>query len=140
MDTVITAGQVLPTPGNPLRDAAVLVRDDRIAAVGPAAEVLKVARPEAIRWDFGAATLMAGLFNTHVHLAFDASPEFLANQERATWEELQAGAVDRLRQMLRSGVTTVRDLGDRDRLAVSVRAALRAATSWRRGCWRPALR
>ncbi|HEX9337339.1 MAG TPA: amidohydrolase family protein, partial [Pseudonocardiaceae bacterium] len=127
MDTVITAGQVLPTPDYPLSDGAVLVRDDRIAAVGPRAEVLKVARPEAMRWDFGSATLMAGLFNTHVHLTFDASPEFVANQQRATWEELQAGAVDRLRKLLRSGVTTVRDLGDRDGLAVSVRAALRAA-------------
>ncbi|HEX4723027.1 MAG TPA: amidohydrolase family protein, partial [Pseudonocardiaceae bacterium] len=75
----------------------------------------------------GSATLMAGLFNTHVHLAFDAGPEFLANQQRATWEELQAGAVDRLRKLLRSGVTTVRDLGDRDGLAVSVRTALREA-------------
>ncbi|HEY0803965.1 MAG TPA: amidohydrolase family protein, partial [Pseudonocardiaceae bacterium] len=127
MDTVITAGQVLPTPDSPLRDGAVLIRDDRIAAVGPRAEVLKAARPDALRWDFGTATLMAGLFNTHVHLVFDGSPEFLANQERATWEELQAGAVDRLRKLLRSGVTTVRDLGDRDGLAVSVRAALRAA-------------
>lgn len=127
MDTVITAGQVLPTPDTPIRGGAVLVRDDRIAAVGPQDEVLRAAGPYALRWDFGSATLLAGLFNTHVHLAFDATPEFLVHQERATREELQAGAVDRLRQLLRSGVTTVRDLGDRDRLAVSVRAALRAA-------------
>jgi len=127
MDTVITAGQVLPTPDSPLRDGAVLIRDGRIAAVGPRATVVDKASSMAMRWDFPAGTLMAGLFNTHVHLAFDASPEFLANQERATREELQAGAVDRLRKLLRSGVTTVRDVGDRDNLAVSVRAALAAA-------------
>lgn len=127
MDTVITAKQVLPTPDSPLSNGAVLVRDDRIAAVGPQAEVLAAALPDAVRWDFGSATLMAGLCNAHVHLIFDASPDYLADAERATWEELQAGAVDRLRTMLRSGVTTVRDLGDRDHLAVSVRGALRAA-------------
>ena len=127
MDTVITAGQVLPTPDSPLRDGAVLIRDGRIAAVGPRATVVDKASATAMRWDFPSGTLLAGLFNAHVHLAFDASPEFLANQERATREELQAGAVDRLRKLLRSGVTTVRDVGDRDNLAVSVRAALAAA-------------
>src|ERR1051326_3785983 len=124
MATVITAGQGLPTPDPPLRDGAVLIRDERIAAVGPRATVVDKASSSAMRWDFPTGTLMAGLFNTHVHLAFDASTEFLANQERATREELQASAVDRLRKLLRSGVTTVRDLGDRDNLAVSVRAAL----------------
>jgi imidazolonepropionase-like amidohydrolase len=105
----------------------VLVRADRIAAVGPRADILRQAGPDPVRYDYGAATLMAGLFNSHVHLAFDAGTEFLATMRRATREELHAGAVDRLRQLLRSGVTTVRDLGDRDHLAISVREALRAA-------------
>jgi imidazolonepropionase-like amidohydrolase len=127
LDTVITAKQVLPTPDSPLRDGAVLVRADRIVAVGHRDDILRQADPNAVRYDYGAATLMAGLFNTHVHLAFDAGPGFLDTMLRATREELHAGAVDRLQQLLRSGVTTVRDLGDRDHLVIAVREALRAA-------------
>ncbi len=123
MNTVITAAQVLPTPNSPLRDGAVLVTDDRITAVGPRAQVLEQAGPSATRYDYPDATVLAGLFNAHVHLVFDASPDFIDRMQRATREELQVGAVDRLRQLVRAGVTTVRDLGDRDQLAVSVRSA-----------------
>ncbi|HEX4700826.1 MAG TPA: amidohydrolase family protein [Pseudonocardiaceae bacterium] len=127
MDTVITAGQVLPTPDSPIHDGAVLVRADRIVAVGPRPDILRQAGPDPVRYDYASGTLLAGLFNSHVHLAFDAGTEFVATMQRASREELHAGAVDRLRQLLRSGVTTVRDLGDRDQLAISVREALRAA-------------
>jgi imidazolonepropionase-like amidohydrolase len=123
MNTVVTASQVLPTPDSPLRDGAVLVTDDRITAVGPRDEVLRQAGPSATRYDYPGATVLAGLFNTHVHLVFDTTPDFLDRMRRATQEELQVGAVDRLRQLVRAGVTTVRDLGDRDQLAVSVRSA-----------------
>src|SRR5882757_8127728 len=123
MNTVITASQVLPTPDSPLRDGAVLVTDDRITAVGPRAQVLEQAGPSATRYDYPDATVLPGLFNAHVHLVFDASPDFIDRMQRATREELQVGAVDRLRQLVRAGVTTVRDLGDRDQLAVSVRSA-----------------
>jgi imidazolonepropionase-like amidohydrolase len=123
MNTVITASQVLPTPDSPLRDGAVLVTDDRITAVGPRDEVLRQAGPSATRYDYPGATVLAGLFNTHVHLIFDATPDFLDRMARATREELRVGAVDRLRQLVRAGVTTVRDLGDRDQVVVSARSA-----------------
>jgi imidazolonepropionase-like amidohydrolase len=123
MNMVITAAQVLPTPDSPLRDGAVLVTDDRITAVGPRDQVLRQAGPSATRYDYPGATVLAGLFNAHVHLVFDASRDFLDRMQRATPEELRVGAVDRLRQLVRAGVTTVRDLGDRDQLAVSVRSA-----------------
>jgi imidazolonepropionase-like amidohydrolase len=123
MNTVVTAAQVLPTPDVPLRDGAVLVTDDRITAVGPRPQVLAQAGPAATHYDYPGATVLAGLFNAHVHLVFDASPDFMDRMQRATGEELRVGAVDRLRQLVRAGVTTVRDLGDRDQLAVSVRSA-----------------
>ena len=121
MDTVITAGCVLPRPSTAMDDGAVLVRDGSIAAVGPRADVLAQAAPGAVRHDFPGGTLMAGLFNVHVHLAFDASREMLANFEAAA--DRLAGARDRLGQLLRSGVTTVRDLGDADHLGTAVRAS-----------------
>lgn len=136
MNTVVTAAQVLPTPDSPLRDGAVLVTDDLITAVGPRARILAQAGPSAMRYDYPGGTVLAGLFNAHVHLVFDTTPDFLDRMRRATREELQVGAVDRLRQLVRAGMTTVRDLGDRDQLAVSARSAGVVLL----GCWPPAHR
>ncbi|MGW5724281.1 amidohydrolase family protein [Amycolatopsis sp. NPDC003865] len=118
MDTVITAGRVLPRPSAPVVDGAVLVRDGVLVAAGPRAEVLPLAAPDATRHDFPTGTALAGLFNVHVHLAFDASREMLARFSEGTTIE---DARSRLTSMLRTGVTTVRDLGDRGHLGASVR-------------------
>ncbi|MGK3205345.1 amidohydrolase family protein [Amycolatopsis sp. MEPSY49] len=118
MDTVITAGRVLPRPSAPVLDGAVLVRDGVIVAAGPRAEVLPLAAPDAVRHDFPTGTALAGLFNVHVHLAFDASREMLDHFQAGT---SVADARSRLSSMLRTGVTTVRDLGDRGHLGASVR-------------------
>jgi imidazolonepropionase-like amidohydrolase len=112
MDTVLSASQVLPTPDAPIRDGAVLVRDERIVAVGPAAEVRAQAAPDAAVRDFPGATLLPGLVNAHVHLSFNAQPDFLTAFSAATPDSLPAHARDALGQLLRTGVTTVRDLGD----------------------------
>ncbi|MEV6645506.1 amidohydrolase family protein [Amycolatopsis sp. NPDC051371] len=118
MDTLITAGRVLPRPSAPVDDGAVLVRGGVIVAAGPRAEVVAQAAPDAIRRDFPTGTALAGLFNVHVHLAFDASREMLAHFQAGS---LLDGARSRLSSMLRSGVTTVRDLGDRGHLGAAVR-------------------
>ncbi|MGW4524272.1 amidohydrolase family protein [Amycolatopsis sp. NPDC004378] len=118
MDILITAGRVLPRPSAPVEDGAVLVRDDVIVAAGPRADVVAQASPDAERHDFPTATVLAGLFNVHVHLAFDASREMLAHFSAGTSVD---DARSRLSSMLRSGVTTVRDLGDRGHLGAAVR-------------------
>lgn len=122
-DTVITARQVLPRPGIPIAEGAVLVRDGKLVAVGKRDDVVAQASPDAVRHDFPASTLLPGLFNSHVHLAFDAGPDPLAG---LTTENPVEGALDRARQLLRSGVTTARDLGDRGHLAIEVRRRLAA--------------
>jgi imidazolonepropionase-like amidohydrolase len=124
MDTVITAARVLPEPRSPLPNGAVLVRDDKIVAVGAREDVVRQAAPGFRRHDFAASTLMAGLFNSHVHLAFDAGKDLLGPLENSTAEELRTAARERTVKLLSSGVTTIRDLGDRDHLAISVRDTL----------------
>jgi len=119
VDTLITAGRVLPRPSEPVHDGAVLVRDGVIVAAGPRADVVAQAAPDAVRHDFPTGTALAGLFNVHVHLAFDASREMLARFSES--DDLLDGARSRLTAMLRSGVTTVRDLGDRGHLGAAVR-------------------
>ncbi|UOX86407.1 amidohydrolase family protein [Amycolatopsis sp. FBCC-B4732] len=125
METLIAAGRVLPRPSAPVLDGAVLVRDGVIVAAGARADVVARAAPDAVRHDFPTGTALAGLFNVHVHLAFDASREMLAHFSDAS-SPLE-GARARLTSMLRSGVTTVRDLGDRGHLAAAVRSSFAGA-------------
>jgi len=126
LQLLLTADRILPRPGTPVSDGAVLVEGDRILAAGLRADVVAQASPDAERLDFPGATLLPGLFNAHVHLAFDATREMLPNFLASEDDTLRAGAKDRLGQLLRSGVTTVRDLGDRDALGARVRAELEA--------------
>ena len=71
--------------------------------------------------DFGDATLLPGLIDTHVHLGFDASLDpvgrLLADDDGALLLRMRLAA----QQSLMAGVTTVRDLGDRSYLALALR-------------------
>jgi imidazolonepropionase-like amidohydrolase len=125
VDVLITAGQLLTGPaGGRIAGGAVLVRDETIVAAGSAHEVEKAAPAGVSRMSFPDATLLPGLINCHVHLAFDAGPDPIAAVQQVDGSSLLLGMAGRARQLLESGVTTARDLGDRDGLAVRVRDAV----------------
>jgi 5-methylthioadenosine/S-adenosylhomocysteine deaminase len=62
--TIVTADQA----GSILYDAALLVRDGRIAALGPSAELM-AKHPDAERVDGRGRAIFPGLANTHTHLS-----------------------------------------------------------------------
>ncbi|MEV0081560.1 amidohydrolase family protein [Saccharopolyspora sp. NPDC050642] len=126
MQQVITAGQVLIGPARQrIRDGGVLVEDDTIVAVGDRREIEQQAGPAARHRHFPTtSTLLPGLINAHVHLCFDATPHFLENLIQADDLDLLPGMAGRAQQALGSGVTTVRDLGDRSGLAIRLRDAI----------------
>jgi len=97
-------------------DPLVLVEDGRISEVrtGPPpadAELL----------DLGDATLLPGLIDTHVHLAFDAGLDPVAALATRDDDAVLEAMAEAAAAQLRAGVTTVRDLGDRDYLALRLR-------------------
>lgn len=71
--------------------------------------------------DLPGATLLPGLVDTHVHLAFDASEDPAGHLAARDDDAALAAMADWGRAALRGGVTTVRDLGDRDYLALRLR-------------------
>jgi enamidase len=88
-DLVLSGGTLIDATGaEPLPNAAVAIRDGRIAAVGLAGE-LAYSADTPVR-DISGATLMPGFINAHVHIS--------------------GLSEDDLRRWTRAGVTTIRDL------------------------------
>jgi imidazolonepropionase-like amidohydrolase len=99
----------------PLAAPTVVIDGSRITAVG-------VPVPEhAAVVDLPGTTLLPGLVDTHVHLAFDASADPIGTL--AAWDDTAALAAmtGAARTAARAGITTVRDLGDRCFLALVLR-------------------
>lgn len=96
----------------------VLVEGGRIAAV----EQGDVQPPEGAELlDLADATLLPGLIDVHVHLGFDAGPGPVAQMNADDDHALLLRMAKHAREALHGGVTTVRDLGDRNFLAVTLR-------------------
>ena len=109
-----------------LGQATVVTKDGRISGLdtsgAPPPEGAEVA-------DFGSdACLLPGLIDAHVHLAFDASADVVkslaACDDGALLDHMAAASV----RALHAGVTTVRDLGDRNYLSLMLRDRFRSTT------------
>jgi len=86
-------------------NASIVIRGDRIVAVGPRASVSIPAGAQVL--DVGGGTILPGLINAHVHFAFD-------EQKLEVWAQ--------------GGVTTVRDEGIISSRPITELLALRDAT------------
>ena len=82
------------TGSDPVPDAAIVIQEGRITAIGPRDQVKIPSNTLII--DVGGATILPGFFNTHVHDGYD-------QQYLTSW--------------VQAGVTTVRDLGVHESLA-----------------------
>ncbi|MGH8085384.1 MAG: amidohydrolase family protein [Lysobacter sp.] len=115
-ELVITGATVYPAPGvPPIENAAVLIRDDRIVAVGPAEEV--DAEGGATVIDAAGGTLLAGFWNSHVHFT------------EPKWAGAATLPAPRLRYQLREmlvryGFTSVVDTGSDPRDTGPLRARI----------------
>ena len=92
-------------------DGGTIVAVDAGVAAPDGAEVI----------DLGGAALLPGLVDTHVHLAFDASADPVGALAGRSEDEARDAMIRAGQAALRGGVTTVRDLGDRDYLSLGLR-------------------
>lgn len=103
-----------------IQGGAIVVEGGRIVSIGPARDVPAGAEV----FDLGDCTLLPGLVDAHVHLIWDASaePHEVVNGEPRALTTLRTAA--NAARNLRAGVTTVRDLGSTDALAVHAARAV----------------
>jgi len=121
---VLTASRVM-TGDETVTDGAVVIGDRTVDWIGPAG-ALPVEYSSLRRTDYPDFTIMPGLIDSHVHLAFDGGPNPAARMRAETDEQQLMLMLHSARELLGIGVTTARDLGARGYLAVAVRDAIAA--------------
>jgi len=110
----ITAGALLdPETGTERTGQIILIEAGKIKAIGPGIQVPS----DANRIDLSKETVLPGLFDAHTHLLASVDARWdlgdfwiMALQRRAGWRAIQG--VRYAKEMLESGFTTVRDLGN----------------------------
>lgn len=99
------------TGADPVADGAILLRDDRIEAVGPFSSL---PQPDAdiTEIDAGGGTLLPGLIDAHVHLMLqiDEMTKMVSTPFSLRFYQ----AIGYLRRTLDAGITSVRDAGGAD--------------------------
>jgi len=107
----VRAGNLLDVrSGRMLRDQVVLIRGDRIADVGPAADV-KI--PEGAQvLDLTRATVLPGLIDAHTHLFLTGESHGRYEEQllKESWQYRTIEAVVNARLDLEAGFTSMRDL------------------------------
>ncbi len=100
-------------------DALVVIDNTRIVAVGPASQIALPAGVTVL--DAGQRTVMPGMIDAHVHLLWSGSATSGAESRHATAQQALLMGVQNAQRALQSGLTTVRDCGDRDYLSLALR-------------------
>src|SRR5262245_37467408 len=108
--------------GAPLSNALVVIEDDRIKSVGPAARIEVPAGAELV--DLSSMTVLPGLIDCHTHLSMQLGGNY--------WKELATrSSIDHAvlapkfaQTTLEAGFTTVRDVGSGGYVDVALRNAI----------------
>ncbi|MGI8311083.1 amidohydrolase family protein [Saccharopolyspora hattusasensis] len=118
--TVLRASRLFDgETASPVDNPVVILEGTTIAGIGCAADL----RHGETVVDFPGATLIPGLIDPHVHLAFDASSDPVKSLAERDDDAVVAAMRIAATTALRAGITTIRDLGDRDFLSLALRGA-----------------
>lgn len=125
-DLLVEGGKVwVGSEAPPVLNGAVLVRDGRIVAAGPASEVRGQAQAGCDVVRQPDQTLIPGLIDCHVHLCFPGTGEAAHTyMSRESDDQVLLTAAGNAQASLRCGVTTVRDVGSKGRLVIELREAI----------------
>jgi imidazolonepropionase-like amidohydrolase len=117
-------GNIIDGNGQSIRDASVLIQEDRITGIGKALEV----PPGTKIIDCTGKTVMPGLIDAHVHLCLDASPDPENRLRTDTDFTTTLRSARHAQCTVMGGITSVRDLGAKSHIDVALRGAIQEGT------------
>ncbi len=123
--TILKAARLIDGSGGPAAEqAAILLEGDTIRQIGTAETVHAPNGAPVQEIDYGDATILPGLVDSHVHLI--GIGDGRAGDELVTLpdEVLTVQAAQNVRRHLYSGVTTLRDCGAKNRTTFALRQAV----------------
>lgn len=110
--SLIRNGTLIDGTGSaPLRNASVLIRENRIDAVGPASN-LRLPDGPIKEIDAEGGYILPGFIDTHVHLLLEGV--HLARDMAAPFSLKFYNSVEYMRRTMEAGITSVRDAGGAD--------------------------
>ena len=115
--TLLDGTGAAPVPGQ-----ALIVEGRRISWIGPEAQLPEGSDGHAI--DGQGGTIMPGMINCHVHLTNDGSPDLFGQVERDSVTVSALRGYLNLQATLQSGVTSVRDCGAANGIALDLATAV----------------
>jgi imidazolonepropionase-like amidohydrolase len=110
------------TGAAPVTGQALIVEGRRISWIGPEAQLPEGSDGHAI--DGQGGTIMPGMINCHVHLTNDGSPDLFGQVERDSVTVSALRGYLNLQATLESGVTSVRDCGAANGIALDLARAV----------------
>lgn len=111
-NTLIRNGTLIDGSGNtPIPNAAVLIKDNRIQAVGQA-DSLSLPNESIQEVDAGGGFILPGLIDTHVHLMLEGVN--IARDMATPFSMRFFNAVKYMKNTIDAGITSVRDAGGAD--------------------------
>ena len=108
--------------GKSWEQAVLVVEGDKVVALGKPGEVTLPAKAEVI--DLAGKTLLPGLIDAHVHLCFEPGPDPVTTLVAESEATTALTAARNAAVTLRSGVTTIRDLGGKNFIDLDIRDAI----------------
>jgi len=110
--TLIRNGTLIDGNGGiPLPNAAVLIEDNRIRAVGPANSI-SLPNADVTQIDAGGGFILPGFIDTHVHLMLEGVN--IARDLVTPFSLRFYNSVEYMRRTIEAGITSVRDAGGAD--------------------------
>jgi imidazolonepropionase-like amidohydrolase len=117
----IRFGTLYPGAGETHNNGTILIENGRITAIGDAS--LTVPKHATV---LEAPCVIPGLMNAHVHLEASGEPETMTLFVLTTAVQRAFSCAENARRTLEAGITTVRDLGGTEKLAIETRDAIAA--------------
>jgi imidazolonepropionase-like amidohydrolase len=115
---------VIDGAGSRRERVTIVIQGSRIATIGPDTSV-KIPKGAKVIEGNG-KTLLPGLIDCHIHYCLDASPDAIRSLQQDDPTVTAIKAATHARATLDGGITTVRDVGSRDHISISVSRAIRA--------------